>query len=306
VSGSTIFDYTIDPAKVDYSVSDTQLSVVTLTITATNRTSGPVECSAISISIPVGFGAGALTEDPTSIVAAPGPTTPWAVGGGGGTWIAVPLPPVTSVPAGASVSFVLSAVTVNTAQGLVTVDIGETTDQTRAGSVSVDKPAPVPPGSTPVIKSFAADPVQLAQGGTSTLSWQVSDAQQLVLRPGPVNLPDPGEGTLPVTLRETTVFTLEALGTGGRARAAATVTVMPVSIASFTADPATPVPAGTQVTLQWSTRFAAACAIDQGIGPVPASGTYLVRPGQSTVYTLSALGLDPQSSSITVPVTAAQ
>lgn len=302
MAGDTILDYTIDPPKIDYSVSETQESIVTLTITATNRTGKPLACSDIAVGIPVGFGAGALTEDPTTITTAPGPTTPWAIGGGAGTWVAVPLPPATSVDAGASVAFEFGSIVVNKAPGPVSLDITEHADRIRTGSVSVTKSDPAPVGSTPVIRSFTASPVEVAQDGPSTLAWQVSDAQQLVLYPGPVNLPDPQEGTLPVNPHDTTVYTITALGAGGQAQAAATVTVMPVSIESFTAQPATPVPPNTPVTLRWTVRFATDCAIDQGIGPVPSSGSCEVTPTQTTVYTLAALGANPQSASVTVLV----
>lgn len=302
MADGTLLDYTIDPAEIDYSVSDTQESVVTLAIIATNNTGKTVECSDITFRIPVGFGAESLTEDPSTITSAPGATTPWAIGGGADTWVAVPLPPVTSVDAGSSVSFELGSIIVNRRPGAVALDIDEETDQTRHGSVSVKKSDAVPAGSTPVINSFAAAPAQVAQGGTSTLSWQVGDALQLVLDPGPVNLPDSKRGTLPINPQDTTVYTITALGSGGQAQAAATVTVMPVSIESFTAEPATPVAPGTPVTLRWSCEFAASCAIDQGIGPVPAAGSQPVTPTQTTVYTLSALGRSPQSKSVTVVV----
>jgi hypothetical protein len=115
------------------------------------------------------------------------------------------------------------------------------------------------------------------------------------------------EGTLPVNPRGTTVYTITALGTGGRAQAADTVTVMPATIESFTARPATappaaPLPPHTPVTLSWTTKFAASRAVDQGVGPVAEAGSCVVAPTQTTVYTLTALGVDPKSSSVTVIV----
>jgi len=299
----TILNYTVHPTTVDYSVSDTQESIVTLRVTATNHTGTPVDCSDITISVPVGSEWGQLTEDPSTITTAPGPTTPWAIGGGAGTWVTVPLPPAISVDPGASVTFEFGSIIVNKAPGLVSLGIAERADRVRTGCVSVTKSGPAPAGSTPVIGSFTASPDQVAQDGASTLAWQVSDAQQLVLTPGPVNLPDPRKGTLPVNPHGTTVYTITALGAGGQAQAAATVTVMPAAIESFTAQPATaPLPPHTPVTLRWTTKFVASSAIDQGIGPVATSGSCVVAPTQTTVYTLTALGVEPQSRSITVLV----
>lgn len=298
---SALFRYAIDPSSIDYSVGPDRLSVVDLTLTATNETSADVTCSSIALTLSVGAGQGALTEDARTVAASPGDATPWAVGGGDGTWTAVPLPPVTVVPAGASVQFVLADVIVNDAQGPSDIGIVEVTDATRSGQVTVKKSAPTPAGTTPTIPAFTATPAIVALGEVSTLSWQVTDAQRLVLGPGAVDLP-PVSGSLPVAVDATTTYTLDAIAAGGRASAVTTVTVGSVAIESFTATPDTPVTAGAPVTLQWSTRSAARCSIDQGVGIVPVSGSAVVTPQRTTVYTLTALGLNPRETSVTVTV----
>jgi hypothetical protein len=79
---------------------------------------------------------------------------------------------------------------------------------------------------------------------------------------------------------------------------------MPVRIDDFGADPPGPVRRGEPVTLRWATRFAASCAIDQGVGEVERSGERVVTPAQTTVYTLAAAGSQPQARSVTVQVVA--
>ena len=77
--------------------------------------------------------------------------------------------------------------------------------------------------------------------------------------------------------------------------------MQPVAVDSFTAAPATVTP-GEPVLLSWETAFAAACSIDQGIGPVPTSGSMVVQPQLSTTYTLTAEGRDPVTRAVTVEV----
>ncbi|GAA4375990.1 hypothetical protein [Nocardioides caricicola] len=298
-----LFSYTVDPSTIDYSGGPNQLSVVDLTITATNPGTTDVACTSIAFTPTVGDGQTGLTTDPSTIAVAPGATTPWAIGGGSGTFTAVPLPPVTSIPAGGSVSFVLADVVVNDSGGPAEIDVVETTDAQRGATLSVTKSAVVPAGSTPSIQAFTAAPAVVAQGGTSTLTWATTDAERSVLGPGAVDLPNPGGGQVPIAVDATTTYTLDAIGAGGRVSAVVTVTVGSVAIGSFTAAPATPVAPGTSVTLTWETQYASSCSIDQGVGPVPTSGSVVVTPQQTTVYTVSALGRHPLSSSVTVHVT---
>jgi peptidoglycan-associated lipoprotein len=61
------------------------------------------------------------------------------------------------------------------------------------------------------------------------------------------------------------------------------------SISSFTAEPST-IDRGQSATLRWSTSNATDVTIDQGIGPVNASGTRQVFPSNTTTYNLTATG----------------
>jgi hypothetical protein len=296
--------YSVQPHSVDFSGGPDALSVVTLTVTGTNNAQTDVACTSVGISLgDIGTGQGSLTADPSTVAVAPGPVTPWAIGGGGtGAWTAVPLPPVTGIAADTSVTFILADVVVNEMPGTANVIITEVTDHTRTISLPIKKDDQAPPGSTPTISSFTATPTEVAQGGTSTLAWEVADATSCVLRPEGITVQP--SASLPLTVPSTTTYILDAYGTGGSASAKVTVVVGPVKIISFTADPPGPITAGTSVVLSWVTHDAIGCSIDQRVGPVATSGQVSVKPSQTTVYTLSALGLEPQASALTVNVSA--
>lgn len=303
-----LLKYTITPSAIAYSASASRLSIVTLTITGTNE--GPLAAvvSQISFSIPQGTsGAGtALTTDASIIGVTADPTTPWAaVVAGNATWAAVPLPPVVSVAPGQRISLVLSNVVVNQVAGTVTIPITEiSAGGTAQTQVVVGKATQSSQGGeVPTIESFAANPAKVAYGGSATLSWKVANATSLLLQPTGTPLSPPGAGSVTLPVRTTTIFTLQAVGPGGSTSAPTTVTVFPASIASFAATPETPVAPGTPVTLQWATQFASSASIDQGVGPVPTSGTTVVHPTQTTVYTLTAQGLGPVTRSIAITVT---
>lgn len=300
--GPGALQYSVRPDSVDYSGGPDALSVVTLTVTAANGSDREVDFGSLGISLgDVGTGQASLTEDPGTVAVAPGPLTPWAIGGGAsGLWTAVPLPPATSVAAGASITFLLADVVVNGTPGTATMILTEVTDQTRTINLSITKANAAPPGSTPAIKEFTATPTEVALEGTTTLTWEVTGATSCVLRPHAIQVPP--TGSLSVQVPATTTYLLEAFGTGGSASAEVTVAVGPVQIISFESDAAGPVTAGTPVLLSWATDRASACSVDQGVGPVPTRGQVTVHPAQTTVYTLSALGRQPQSRALTVTV----
>ena len=74
-------------------------------------------------------------------------------------------------------------------------------------------------------------------------------------------------------------------------------------IQSFTATPSN-ISYGAPATLSWSVVGAASVVIDHGIGAVPNSGTYVVTPGRTRIYTLVAQNsVGTNSSTTTVTVT---
>jgi hypothetical protein len=272
----------------------------------TNDGTKPVACGTVILTIPHGDPTTSLTDDPSSITTAAGDSTPWAVSSdGSGTVYAVTLPPATGLAAGEAASFTLGAVIVNKSPGGGRIDVAANVDGVPVHDhVLVQKDHAAQPGEgAPVIDSFTVDPERIAKGGQATVSWQVQGATTCVLEPGPVPLTPADHGSLPVTVHDSTIYRLVALSSGGTDTTTATATVMPVSIDSFVASPPGPVTAGVEVTLSWRTAYADTRSIDQGVGPVDASGSVKVTPTQTTVYTLTASGLDQRSAAVTVTVT---
>jgi len=79
------------------------------------------------------------------------------------------------------------------------------------------------------------------------------------------------------------------------------ITAQPPTISSFGANPASISPGGTS-TLNWSVAGATTVSIDQGIGNVALSGSRLVTPVASTVYTLTAANASGASTTATAQV----
>jgi len=80
-----------------------------------------------------------------------------------------------------------------------------------------------PAPSVPVVTSFLSDPQVIESGGTSTLTWEVSNATTVTISPvvGSVAL----IGTFVVSPQETTTYTLTATNTAGNVTANVNVTV---------------------------------------------------------------------------------
>jgi hypothetical protein len=303
--------FAVTPPTIPYS-TDQVTSIVDLTVTLTNDDTKPVACGQVTFTFPYGDGGGngdqPITADPSTITTAPGDATPWAVSSDGtGKAYALTLPPVTGLAAGETASFVFGAVIVNATPGPGNIDVAAVVDGTTVnGTVTVDKDRAAQPGDgVPAFVTFTVTPERIAQGTEATITWEVTGATTCVLEPGPTTLVPPDQGTLPVTVWDSTVYRIVALSSRGTARDKAPVTVMPVVIDDFSALHKGQVLPGTEVTLSWATAFAAACSIDQGVGPVRPldRGTVTVKPMQTTVYTLTASGLNPRSRSVTVAVT---
>jgi hypothetical protein len=295
----------VAPQTVPRSDGDDKRSIVSLTFTARNDSPEMVPCPRLRIVIPSDTidKAGALTTDPTTFALDVGDATPWAiVTSGNGTCHAVPLPPATGIAPGGRAEFIVADIVVSSVPGPVDISIFQAGEQLPI-IVQVTKDGPVGAGSGPPrIARFEVTPDQVALGAEVTIGWEVSGAQSCTLAPGPVTLPSAASGTVAVPVLNTTDFILTALGVGGAASAARTVTVQPAEITEFTSQPPGPVGPGQQVTLAWRTRFASSCSVDHGVGPVPAEGSTAVTVPATTVYTLVATGLDQQERSITVEV----
>ena len=145
-----------------------------------------------------------------------------------------------------------------------------------------------PSSSAPLIVSFTANPTSINAGQSSTLSWQVSNADTVVISTlGSVAL----SGSQAVTPAATTTYTLTATHGTQTATAQATVTVnsgggLPV-IVSFAPNPAT-IDFGQSSSLQWVVQNATTVTIDNSIGSVGLTGSHSISPAASTTYTITA------------------
>jgi hypothetical protein len=169
------------------------------------------------------------------------------------------------------------------------------TASSSAGSVTATTQVIVsgaPPSTgLPVINSFIASPSSITVGGSTSLSWNVSNATSVTIDNGvgPVG----SSGNTIVLPSTTTTYTLTASNTAGSTPATTQVIVSgapyggPPVINYFTAGPPI-IPGGGSTTLSWNVSNASSVSIDNGIGPVSSSGTILVTMSSSTNFILTA------------------
>ena len=87
---------------------------------------------------------------------------------------------------------------------------------------SADRMPPPPPTPAPTV-TLTAEPSNIESGNSTTLIWTSQNATDLDLSPGVGKVQ--ATGSTPVTLRDSTTFTLTATGPGGTETATARVTV---------------------------------------------------------------------------------
>ncbi len=149
-----------------------------------------------------------------------------------------------------------------------------------------------------VIQKFTASPASIRAGASSTLTWQVLNADEVEITSlGKVN---PQTGTSQVTPADTTAYKLTARNKEGEISETVTVTVdkPTVRIISFRAtNPA--IKPGEASTLVWETENADTVTIS-GIGTVQVTGSSSVSPKETATYLLTATG---KSGSMTSTVT---
>ena len=160
--------------------------------------------------------------------------------------------------------------------------------------------APLP---QPEIISFVASPVEINEGGISSLTWATQYADEITISGvGSVGF----DGTVLVSPEATTEYTLTASNSVGSVSASVTVTVIIVEpppipdpvINFFTAIPDTIVE-GEFTTLSWSTEHADTVSIS-GLGQVNADGSLVLAPTETMEYVLTATN---EAGSVTASVT---
>jgi len=150
----------------------------------------------------------------------------------------------------------------------------------------------------PVVNSFDANPPSISAGGSSTLTWNISGAASVIIDQGVGNVALTGSRA--VAPSATTTYTLTATNASGSitatcqvmvagtpsAPAAAPTTSLPI-VNSFIANPPG-ITAGNSSALSWNVSNATSVTIDQGVGTFAATGTTIVSPAATTMYTLTA------------------
>jgi len=153
------------------------------------------------------------------------------------------------------------------------------------------------------VTSFTATPGTIEEGGTTTLSWTVSNATNCTALAGTsdwrVLTPDAASGTAGITIAAAGSYTFTLECTDGvstdSADAGVTVTAPPppsVSIDSFTATPAS-IREGNSTTLSWTVSHATSCSALGGTGewqaltPNASSGTVNITISTAANYTFT-------------------
>jgi hypothetical protein len=152
----------------------------------------------------------------------------------------------------------------------------------------------VPPGM-PRILNFVASPQEILPGEQSVLTWEVENADTVMITDlGSVDL----AGTSTVTPEETRSYTITASNSQGEVTATVVVTVLTgVRIVNFTADKTVVKNPGDPATLTWSTENAIRVVIT-GVGDVEPNGSVVVNPVAPTHYTLIAYGQRGEISAV--------
>lgn len=158
---------------------------------------------------------------------------------------------------------------------------------------TVNQSATITVGSTtpgmPQIVRFEGNPLSIAPGGSSTLSWSTNNATTVTITPN-VGAVTPN-GSTTVSPTATTTYTLTATNSVGSVTAPVTITVSGNAVpqvVTFVANPSTINP-GQQTKLCWQVTNASNISITPGVGTnLNANDCATVSPSTTTVYTLTA------------------
>lgn len=189
--------------------------------------------------------------------------------------------------------------------GTTSVSPQETTTYTltasnKFGTVNATATVTVNKPGAPRILNFTGNPLEIGQGESSTLAWEVQGATEVdISHVGAQTL----KGSTPVTPSTTTTYILTAKNAGGEATASVTITVIPKPTISFTANPTVTAKPGDPSRLTWTTTGATSVSIS-GVGSVALNGSVDVNPQATTTYTLTASNAKfTTTQTVTVTVT---
>jgi hypothetical protein len=290
-SGSTVVSppatttYVLIASNAGGSVTATALLTVNTSVTPS-----PSEAVSPTPTIPV---VNNFTVAPTSINAGNSATLQWNVTDATSVFIEpdigyVPLSGSQLVSPAYSTDYVLTA---SDASNTVTSSVTLTVNPYPAYVSSYPGPYPsASPGVLPVVDFFDINPPIINAGSSTTIQWNISNANFVFIDNGINEVPQ--SGTMTITPSATTVYTLTATNLYGSVTSSATVMVSSAAgapeILHFSATPSS-ITTSSSSNLQWDVTGATSVSIDQGIGAVPSSGTKSISPAVTTKYTLTAM-----------------
>jgi len=171
-------------------------------------------------------------------------------------------------------------------------------------TVSVQVQAGPSTAGNPQIIRYEASPLNIAPGGSSTLSWTTNGATTVSISGvGNVAL----NGSTVVSPTQTTTYTLTASTADGRSvTAPITITVAPANIPQIVTFVATPqnIDVGASTQICWQVNGATNISITPGVGSnLNANDCATVSPTLTTTYTLTATNAQGQiQGNVTVNV----
>ncbi len=152
----------------------------------------------------------------------------------------------------------------------------------------------------PLHVSINADPDNILEGDSSTITWASENADSAMLDNG-IGQVDMN-GSMTVYPANTTTYTITAQGKGGSTSANVTIKVHPRPAVSISATPDI-INEGEASTLSWNSRNSQRAIIDQDIGPVDVNGSIQVSPLKTTTYTITVTGDEEKTTTAQVTIT---
>ncbi len=276
VSGAT--SLSISPgigAVTGNSLTVSPTTTTTYTLTASNSNGSLTASTSITVTgIQAAPVISSFTASPSTLTAGQSSILSWSVSGA----TSLSLSPNIGAVTGSSL-----VVTPNTTTSYTLTAINGTGTTTATVTINLTGLG------APVISGFTASPLTITAGQSSTLSWAVSGAGNIIISPaiGIVT-----GSSLVVTPTQTTTYTLTATNTAGANFATITITVSGTlpgpSISSFTATKNL-ITSGASITL--TAVFSGGTGIvDKGIGQITSGTPVAIAPTSSTTYTLTVTG----------------
>lgn len=187
------YDFQTQPDPLQASPARGDLSTATLTAVVSNSTHRFIECTSITFSFPIGENAKDLSPDMTGVGVSP--PDGWDISHDGGVFTATPKTVADAKIGRDGLAFFFSDVKVNRQPGRTHVIVAEATGSGNTASFPLAK---FPPDFT--VGDLNADPVQVNQGGSTTLTWSGSENATYTLKYGDNVITETADGKpLPAT-----------------------------------------------------------------------------------------------------------